>query len=230
MPVKAIFLDFYGTLVHEDDDVLPAIYEQVRATATASCETSDIGRYWWGSISRMFRDCNGDGFKTQRELAILSLAETIAHYGSNCAAEDLIQIQFDHWMQPRLYEDTLPFLQQFRSIPAYILSNIDTEDVTNAVRHHGIEVQGIITSETVRAYKPRPEMFIEALRRYNLNTDEVIHIGDSITSDVFGASSVGMQTIWLNRLNKRQPDDIEPNYICSNLDEAAQIIRQLEEI
>lgn len=229
MPVKAIFLDFYGTLVHEDDDVLPIIYEQVRATATASCEASDIGRYWWGSVSRMYRDSYGDRFKTQRELAILSLAETIMHYGSTCAAEDLIQVQFDHWVQPRLYEDTLPFLQQFRSIPAYILSNIDTEDVTNAARHHGIDVQGIITSETVRAYKPRPEMFIEALNRYNLNADEVIHIGDSITSDVCGANSVGIKTIWLNRLNKRQPEDIVPNYICSNLDEAAQIIRQLEE-
>ncbi|PAF30864.1 hypothetical protein CHI14_15695 [Paenibacillus sp. 7516] len=27
--MKAIFLDFYGTVVHEDDDILPVIYEQI---------------------------------------------------------------------------------------------------------------------------------------------------------------------------------------------------------
>jgi 2-haloalkanoic acid dehalogenase type II len=225
---KAIFADFYGTLVHEDDDILPAIYEQVRGTATIPCDANDIGRYWWGSVSRMYRDSCGDRFKTQRELAILSLADTISYYGSSCDADDLIQIQFDHWMRPQLYEDTLPFLKQFRSIPVYILSNIDTDDVTSAVRYHGIQVQDIITSETVRAYKPRPDMFIEALNRYQLTAGDVVHIGDSIMSDVFGANSVGIQTIWLNRLNKRQPDDIKPDYICSNLDEAAQILMQLE--
>jgi HAD superfamily hydrolase (TIGR01549 family) len=41
----------------------------------------------------------------------------------------------------------------------------------------------ILTSEDVKSYKPRPELFLEALRRNNVKPDEVIHIGDSITSD-----------------------------------------------
>jgi FMN phosphatase YigB (HAD superfamily) len=40
------------------------------------------------------------------------------------------------------------------------------------------------------------------LNTTGLHADEVIHIGDSLSSDVKGASSVGIKAIWLNRFNK----------------------------
>lgn len=30
MSIKAIFLDFYGTLVHEDDDIIPLICKEIQ--------------------------------------------------------------------------------------------------------------------------------------------------------------------------------------------------------
>ncbi|WP_211748605.1 HAD family hydrolase [Paenibacillus sp. Marseille-Q4541] len=54
--------------------------------------------------------------------------------------------------------------------------------------------------------------------------DEVIHVGDSLSSDIEGAQRLGIQAIWLNRLNKQLPDHYKPDYICSNLIEVKEVI------
>jgi 2-haloacid dehalogenase/putative hydrolase of the HAD superfamily len=228
MSIKVIFLDFYGTLVHEDDDIIPLICEQIKAGSNVECHIKDIGKYWWQVFSRMFQNSFGESFKTQRELGIASLTETIIHFNSNCIADEIIKPQFAHWMKPRMFQDTLPFIQEFKGVPLYILSNIDTSDVIAATTYHGIKVSEIITSEKVRSYKPRPELFLEALNRHKLKPNEVIHIGDSITSDVGGAGNLGIKTIWLNRLNKQKPEGIEPDHTCRDLKEAKKIL--LDEI
>ena len=52
-------------------------------------------------------------------------------------------------------------------------------------------------------------VFELALKETGLNADEVIHIGDSISSDVKGASALGIRTLWLNRFDKVVPDGVE---------------------
>ena len=52
-------------------------------------------------------------------------------------------------------------------------------------------------------------MFELALRSTGLKADEVIHIGDSVSSDVIGASSVNIRALWLNRFGKEIPDGVE---------------------
>ncbi|MBR3579869.1 MAG: HAD family hydrolase, partial [Lachnospiraceae bacterium] len=39
--------------------------------------------------------------------------------------------------------------------------------------------------------------------------EEVIHIGDSLSSDVKGASALGIHTLWLNRFGKDVPDGVK---------------------
>lgn len=52
-------------------------------------------------------------------------------------------------------------------------------------------------------------MFELALKETGLSTDEVIHIGDSISSDVKGAGALNIKTLWLNRFGKDVPDGVE---------------------
>ncbi|CAM3097073.1 HAD family hydrolase [Paenibacillus lupini] len=229
MRIKAIFLDFYGTLVHEDDDILPPIYEEIRQSSSVDCDAREIGQYWWKSLSSLFSVSYGDAFKSQRELGLQSLTETIEYFQSGSSAKQLIGQQFEHWMRPELYEDTLSFLTTFSHLPIFILSNIDTADIAAAAAFHGIEVTDVLTSEDVRAYKPRPELFLEAMRRCGLKPEEIVHIGDSYVSDVGGANKLGINTIWLNRLHKRQPQGAKPDFICHDLTEAEQWMLQAME-
>ncbi|MCQ6562996.1 HAD family hydrolase [Paenibacillus mendelii] len=224
MKFKAVFLDFYGTLVHEDDRIIAGICEQIKTNAAVDCRARDIGGYWWNEFTNTFQQSHGELFQTQRTLVLNSLEKTIVKFESSCVAGEMIQHQFDHWTKPELFEDTQPFLEALHGIPVYILSNIDASDIREAVHYHGIQVTDVLSSEDVQAYKPRPELFVEALRRSHLSADEVIHIGDSITSDVEGAQSIGIQAVWLNRLNKPLPEGAKPDFICKDLIEVRDLL------
>ncbi|CAN7639591.1 HAD family hydrolase [Paenibacillus sp. LjRoot56] len=215
---KAVFLDFYGTLVHEDDVFIEDICQRILTSTSTQTTTRDIGNYWWNSFSSNFQSSYGDNFKTQREIEISSLADTIAFYKSSENPKELSKILFKHWQCPQLFEDAKTFLESIRT-PIIILSNIDRKDILSAIRHHGLSLDNMITSEDVKSYKPRPEMFQKALQKYNLHPTEVLHVGDSLTSDVAGAQRAGIKVAWINRRNKELPQSVSPDYVVNSLEE-----------
>ena len=50
--------------------------------------------------------------------------------------------------------------------------------------------------------KPDIRFYQEALRRCNLSPEEVIMVGDSMTTDVLGAQAAGIEAIYFNRHNE----------------------------
>ena len=115
---------------------------------------------------------------------------------------------FDHWVKPPIFEDSKEFFEK-SPVPIYIVSNIDTDDINRAIEYHELKPAGVFTSEDARAYKPRKKLFKLALDKTGLAPEEVIHIGDSISSDVKGASALGIKTLWLNRFGKEIPEGVK---------------------
>ncbi|MBP1990576.1 HAD family hydrolase [Paenibacillus eucommiae] len=220
---KAIFLDFYGTVVHEDDDIIPVICQEIMNSTEITCTPEDVGSYWWKAFLSRFQNSFGATYETQRVLGIKSLSDTINYFKSTCEASQIIQKQFEFWKKPAIFADSLSFLEEVK-MPIYILSNIDSDDLAAAMKHHHIQAAGIITSEDVQAYKPRPEMFKETMKRFHLTNDEVVHIGDSLISDVQGAQGAGIKAVWLNRKKKAAPEHIKPDYVFGNLLEVKAIL------
>jgi len=46
--------------------------------------------------------------------------------------------------------------------------------------------------------KPQADLFIEAASRLNIEVSDILHIGDHLISDVYGAQNSGAQAVWLN--------------------------------
>lgn len=205
--VKAFFLDFYGTIVHEDGEVIKKITQIIMKTGKAG-NTSEIDIFWWKEFQNMFINSYGKSFETQRALEERALENTIKKFHSSANAQELSKYMFEYWMKPPIFEDSKPFFDK-SPIPIYIVSNIDTADVMKAIEYHNIMPAGVFTSEDAKAYKPRKELFELALNRAGLKADEVIHIGDSISSDVRGANGVNIRALWLNRFDKEVPDGVE---------------------
>ena len=63
----------------------------------------------------------------------------------------------------------------------------------------GLSFDSVVTSEDCRSYKPRKEIFEKALDLMGVDAEEVVHIGDSFSSDVLGAYNAGIDGIWINR-------------------------------
>ena len=216
---KALFVDFYGTVVHEDGEVIKKITQIIYDTGKVE-NKSEIGFFWWKEFQDLFLNSYGDSFETQRELERMSLKHTLEKFGSNADVEELSNAMFEHWMKPPIFEESKDFFDK-SPVPIYIVSNIDRKDIEKAIEYHGLKPAGVFTSEDARSYKPRKELFELALRNAKLKTEEVIHIGDSISSDVKGADWVGIKALWLNRFNKEIPEGVDS---ISNLLEALDVL------
>jgi 2-haloacid dehalogenase/putative hydrolase of the HAD superfamily len=205
--IKALFIDFYGTIVHEDGAVIKIISNRIFQTGKTD-KISDIGIYWWNEFNHLCSISYGEKFRLQRELEYMSLERTLDHFESTEDANELSQLMFDHWQAPPIFEDSKAFLEKC-PIPICIVSNIDTADIIEAFHFHDIKPNLLITSEKARSYKPRKEIFELALRMMGVHPHEALHIGDSINSDVNGARSMGINPVWINRNHKEIPEGIE---------------------
>lgn len=205
--IKAFFLDFYGTVVYEDGEIVKKISQLIYETGKAD-SPSEIDSFWWNDFQDLFSNSHGNNFQTQRELEKKSIKHTLEKFASNENVEKLSNYMFQHWVKPPIFEESKEFFE-ISPLPIYIVSNIDTKDVLKAIDFHQLSPSGIFTSEDAKAYKPRKEIFEFALKSTGLHADEVIHIGDSLSSDVKGASSVGIKAIWLNRFEKKNSSDVD---------------------
>ncbi|WP_261567728.1 HAD family hydrolase [Frankia gtarii] len=202
---RAILLDFYGTVVAEDDDVVAAVCRSIQRTATARVDDpAAIGRHWSDVFARLCAAAAGPAFATQRELERRSLRDTIQRFGSDADEEPLSRRLFDYWRRPALLPDAAAFLAEI-GVPVCLVSNIDRADLDAAIDAHGLRVDAVVTSEQARAYKPRPEPFRLALDHLGLAPGEAWHVGDSLTADVAGANALGIPVVWVNRRRRHRP-------------------------
>jgi len=218
--IKAIFVDFYGTIVHEDGEVIKEISKIICNTGKVD-EPKDVDLFWWKDFQSMFQNSYGENFETQRVLERKSLEHTLKRFDSDADAIQLSEKMFAHWVKPPIFEDSKEFFERSQ-VPIYIVSNIDTDDIRKAIEYHGLKPAGVFTSEDAKSYKPRKELFELALNDSGFKSDEVIHIGDSISSDVKGAGALGIKTLWLNRFGKDIPDGVVS---ISNLLEAFELMK-----
>ena len=207
MRIKAFFVDFYGTVVHEDGEVIKKITDIICKTGRVD-DSSEVDAFWWKDFQTMFTNSFGETFETQRVLEEKSLVHTLERFGSDADAKELSNMMFEHWIKPPIFEDSKEFFEK-SPLPVYVVSNIDTSDVLQAIAYHDLHPAGVFTSEDAKSYKPRTELFELALMSTGLRPDEVIHIGDSVSSDVIGAKKAGIRALWLNRFGKSIPEGVE---------------------
>ncbi len=204
--IKGIFVDFYGTIVHEDTKLVKKISKAVCETGNAD-NPGEVDEYWWKHFKELFENSYGDSFRRQRELELESIMDTIRHFESVADGEVFAREMFEFWRKPDIFEESKKFFEEC-PVPIFVVSNIDRADIVAAVEYHGLCPQGIFTSEDAQAYKPRPELFRLALEESRLNPNEVLHVGDSLSSDVVGAHRVGIKPIWINRGGRKVPDKV----------------------
>ena len=65
--VKAVFIDFYGTVVYEDGEVIKVVEQEIFDSGAAE-NPSEIGAYWWKEFQSAFMNAYGEAFQTQRAL------------------------------------------------------------------------------------------------------------------------------------------------------------------
>lgn len=116
-------------------------------------------------------------------------------------------MMYEHWMKPPIFEESKHFFE-ICPVPIYIVSNIERIDILKAVEFHDLKPVAIFTSEDAKSYKPRKELFEYALNSTGLKAEQIVHIGDSLSSDIKVTASIGLNAVWINRRGKEVPQGI----------------------
>jgi 2-haloacid dehalogenase len=124
------------------------------------------------------------------------------------------------------FRDTISTLKSFGRLgyKRIILSNVDRDMLEGTIANNDLEVDGFITAEDIRSYKPQEKHWTAFLEKYHTNKEDVIHIANGMYSDIVPASRLGFRTIWVNRYKEDLPDDVKPSHVVDNLSEILNIL------
>lgn len=83
----------------------------------------------------------------------------------------------------------------------------------------------VFVSEEVGAQKPMKEFFDYVFARIpGIEKSKTVIIGDSLTSDIKGGNSAGIDTVWFNKNQLPEISEIQPTYRIDSLNELLRVL------
>lgn len=198
--IKAVLIDFYGTLVKESGPVVEEALQKICSTGKEKNPGKVFG-VWWKCFNRLVEEANRGEFANQFTLALRAFEETVRFCESLADPGALCERMIEQWAHPEPYPESRAFLEELerKGIPYYLVTNGDSRFLDIAVQELGAHPAGVISSEKAGAYKPDIRIFREALRQAGILSEEAVHIGDSAGNDYEAAKKAGILAVWLNR-------------------------------
>lgn len=195
--IKALFLDYTGTILQLRGNEFDQLVNYFVENSTCK-DAEEATRWYYDHLRVLERDCYQDTFLTQDELAekIMTLADNELRMKAD--HKILLTYLKNYWMYAPLYSDVQGFFDLVK-LPIYILMDNAADYAKVCFRRNGLHVNGIVSGEDVKAYKPKKEIFEKALALAGCKAEEVIHVGDDLEGDVEGALNAGITPILLDR-------------------------------
>lgn len=197
----AVLIDFYGTLCagdrHAVETACARVVEHFRLAETAEA----FARRWGASFFSLIESSNHDGFRTLHECECLSLRQTLEPAVGEFDPEPFVAVLKQYWCSAPLHDDVRDALARIR-LPRACVSNADAGDLARVISLHGLEFDAVVTSEDARSYKPDAAIFRRAIEALGVDPSRVLHVGDSLHSDIGGARPLGITTVWLHRQDR----------------------------
>lgn len=86
-------------------------------------------------------------------------------------------------------------------------------------------MDGIFLSEDLGVEKPSPVFFEKVFEKIGtVDRDEVLIVGDSLTSDIQGGINAGIRTCWYNPADAPAPDGMRIDHTIANLHEVPALL------
>jgi HAD superfamily hydrolase (TIGR01549 family) len=119
-------------------------------------------------------------------------------------------------------EGVLKFLKRRYklAIISNAISNLPRESIMKF--RLGRYLDSIVVSRDIGIRKPDPEIFKFTLNNLGLESNEALHVGDSLEYDVQGAVNAGMKSIWIKR--SKYETYIQPTYTVDSLQKITELL------
>jgi putative hydrolase of the HAD superfamily len=201
--VRAVILDFYGTLA-ETPDWGPSWEELVAELGYAL--PRDVRDRWWHDS---YDGSEHDEHSQSREHYVAWQQSRLRSMLADCG----VTVEHQEVFLERVreigghrkiiaYDDVVPVLGELRSrgIRLAICSNWDW-DLDEAVGGAGLDdaVDVMVSSAWVGARKPHPRIYAHTLAQLDITARDAVFVGDTWACDVAGPRAAGMRAVYVRR-------------------------------
>lgn len=115
----------------------------------------------------------------------------------------------------------------YQKYPLYVVTNGVSKTQYSRLKGTRIDqyFQDIFVSEDIGYQKPTREYFDYCFKKMkNIDLDQTLIIGDSLSSDIQGGINVGIDTCWYNPHSIEEPQDMNITYIIHDLRELLDLL------
>ena len=220
--IKAVFMDYTGTLMKENSKYAMQVAQLVAENSNLP-DIKTVIKIWWKLFMGLENQSYQEAFLTEDDILVKAFSILKTDYAVTVDQELFCSLIHKFWCKSPMFEDVKTFFDKC-DLPIYLITNNAVDYVNVFLSDNNLKCAGIISGNMVKAYKPHKEIFEKALEISGCKPDEVIHIGDSVTSDVNGALEVGIIPCLLDRTGTQKSDTYA---VCSSLDEVLKILKKL---
>ncbi|MDV3293855.1 MAG: haloacid dehalogenase type II [Nitrososphaerales archaeon] len=117
------------------------------------------------------------------------------------------------------FEDTARALRDLgkKGYLRYILSNVDTDLLRETISRNGLEVDGYVTAEETKSYKPAFGHWLHFMKKTGARRAEILHVAQSVFHDIIPAWKLEIESAWVNRYAEPLTPEAGPLLIVDSL-------------
>ncbi len=211
--IRAVAFDCYGTLIDFDERAFSTAVHSLLEEHGINHVRGDAVWEKWMDSAREYAKHHGrdpDGRIDGPEPSFDRFAEAWPHHfrhafdatGVDTIGPDVAMSHlFALLSAAPAYEEVSDVLPELRraGFTVVVASNADDAHLYPALQNAGIDVDMVVTSESLRSYKPRRPFFDGLCSRLGMSREEILYVGDSPYSDVRGARNAGLPVYWVRR-------------------------------
>lgn len=239
---RAIIFDCFNTLVSNNTDVWMQTFELIVLNCDLSVSINKLFKIWKKHES-LFREnrikkihtnqseqelySTVKPFKTYSQVWKDCLETTSSELKLDINIGKALNIILDQHAKRKLFLESKPILKSLANeYNLYVLSNADNCFLYPCLEPLNESISSILSSETIRLYKPDAEIFRNFLTTLDIHPNEAWYVGDNYLDDIVGSHSAGLQPVWINRNNIPINHDHKINTFIKipNLNELANIL------
>ena len=230
--IRVLFWDIDGTVLNFEASERAAIRKGFAAMGLGECteemlrDYSAINLRYWKRLER--------GELTKPEILTLRFREFFGKYGLDTGCVEAFNAQY-----PLDLGDTICFNDDALALLSALKGRYRQYAVTNgtaAAQHRKLERSGLkcildgwFISDELGAEKPSPIFFDRALEYVRqqigpLERNEILLIGDSLTSDMLGGERAGLPTCWYNPRGEANTSGVRTDWVIGDLNELSALL------
>ncbi len=219
--IKAVIFDMYQTLVQDPSGQWRTSFKSIIEEQGLNATPEQLWQGWRESEEqfRLRRTDPSLPFQTYYDAWARGFRAAFKNMGLPGDADSATQRFFADLSRRQPFPETRQALTELQACyRTAVLSNADDGFLLPNMELLGFEFEAVLSSEMARSYKPQPELFRQMLQYLSLTPGEVVYVGDRHYEDVYGATSAGMNAVWIDRNDRGLRNDLPPPaYRVSNL-------------